>query len=90
MAELTGACFAMDAGENVSTIRQNLQTEYTERLIRIIQNKGKSKYNHVAVANAHANIIKIKKYISKKHGVNSSTQAHREYIGYRIKKALDT
>ena len=90
MAELTGACFAMDAGENVNTIRQNLQTEYTERLIQIIQNKGKSKYNHVAVANAHANIIKIKKYISKKHGVNSSTQAHREYIGYRIEKALDT
>ena len=90
MSELTSACFSVDAGENVNTIRQNLQTEYTERLILIVQNKGKTKYSHISVANAHANLLKIKKFISKRHGVDLATQAHREYIGYRIKKALDT
>ena len=90
MSELTSACFSMDAGENVNTIRQNLQVEYTERLILIVQNKGKTKYSHMSVANAHANLLKIRKFISKKHSVDFATQAHREYLNYRIKKVLDT
>jgi len=90
MSELTGACFSVDASENVNTIRQNLQVEYTERLILIVQNKGKTKYSHMSVANAHANLLKIRKFISKKYSVDLATQAHREYLNYRIKKVLDT
>ena len=33
MNDLTTACFSADAGSNVNTIRMNLQTEYTKRMV---------------------------------------------------------
>ena len=88
--DLTNSCFASDAGTNVNSMRRNLQIEYTERLIKIVLNKGKVKYDHLAVSIAHANLNKIVKYSSKKYNVDEPTKAHREYLLYRITEALDT
>ena len=88
--DLTNSCFAVDAGTNVSSMRRNLQIEYTERLIQIVLNKGKAKYDHLAVSAAHANLNKIIKHSSKKYNVDEATKAHREYLLYRITEALDT
>ena len=90
MRDLTNSCFAVDASTNVNAVRRNLQIEYTERLINAVLNKGKVKYDHLAVSAAHANLNKIVKYSSKKYNVDEATKAHREYLLYRITEALDT
>ena len=89
MNDLTQACFSADAGTNVSIVRQNLQIEYTNRLIQIALNKGKVKYDHLSVSTSFNNLNKIKKHISKTSGVDESTKAHRKYIHHRIEKALE-
>ena len=55
-------------------MRMNLQTEYTKRLIKIVLNKGKVKYDHISVSTAFGNLNKIKKYSSKTNGVNDATK----------------
>ncbi len=90
MKDLTNACFSADAGSNVSSMRINLQTEYTRRLISIVHNKGKVKFDHVSVAMAFNNLNKIKKYAAKTSGANDQTKAHRKHLVYIIDKALDT
>ena len=90
MKDLTNACFSADAGSNVSLMRINLQTEYTKRLISIVHNKGKVKFDHVSVAMAFENLNRIKKYASKTSGANDQTKAHRKHLVYTIEKALDT
>jgi len=88
--DLTTACFSADAGSNVNTMRMNLQTEYARRLISIVHNKGKGKYDHVSVAMAFENLNKIKKYAGRFKGVNDATKAHRKHLIYIIDKALET
>ena len=90
MKDLTLACFSADAGSNVNTIRINLQTEYTKRLIQIVKNKGKVKFDHVSVSLAFDNLNRIKKYASKTSGTNDQTKAHRKHLVYIIEKSLDT
>ena len=90
LTDLTNACFSADAGTNVSLMRINLQTEYTKRLISIVHNKGKVKFDHVSVALAFNNLNKIKKYAAKTSGTNDQTRAHRKHLIYIVEKALDT
>ena len=90
MKDLTNACFSADAGSNVSLMRINLQTEYTKKLVSIVHNKGKVKFDHVSVAMAFENLNRIKKYASRTSGVNDQTKAHRKHLVYIIDKALDT
>ena len=89
LLDLTNACFAADARQNVNPIRRILQAEYTERLINIVLNKNKQrKYDHLTVSAAFDNLNHINKYISKVHGVDKPTKAHRKYLAYRIHKTL--
>ena len=90
LSDLTTACFSADAGSNVNTMRMNLQTDYTKRLIKIVHNKDKGKYDHVAISTAFESLNKIKKYASRYNGVNEPTKAHRKYLIFIIDKALDT
>ena len=90
LGDLTNACFSADAGSNVSLMRINLQTEYTKRLVSIVHNKGKVKFDNVSVAMAFNNLNKIKKYAAKTNGANEQTKAHRKYLVHIIEKALDT
>jgi hypothetical protein len=89
LLDLTNACFAADARQNVNPVRRTLQVEYTERLISIVLNKNKKgKHDHLTVSAAFDNLNHIKKYISKVHGVDEPTKAHRKYLAYRIHKTL--
>ena len=90
MGDLTTACFGADAGTNINTIRMNLQAEYTKRMIQIVLNKGKTKYDHISVSSAFGSLNRIKKYASKTNGVNNATKNHRKHLVYLIEKALDT
>ncbi len=89
MLDLTTICFSADAGTNVNAVRRNLQIEYTQRLIRVVQNKGKVKYGNLAVASAFENLNKVKKYTLKSYGTDEATKAHRKYLTYRINKELE-
>ena len=88
LKDLTTACFSSDAGSNVNSMRRNLQVEYAKRLIQVVHNKGKSKYDHLAVAVAYENLNSVKKYASRFNGVDEPTKAHRKYLIYIIEKAL--
>ena len=90
MEDLTTTCFSADAGSNVNSMRRNLQAEYTKRVIQIVLNKGKVKYDHISVSAAFENLHKIKKHVSKVSGVDDATKSHRKYLSYSINKALDT
>ena len=86
--DLTTACFSSDAGSNVNSMRRNLQIEYAKRLIQVVHNKGKIKYDHLSVAAAYENLNSVKKYASRFNGVDEPTKAHRKYLIYIIEKAL--
>tara|TARA_B110000438_G_scaffold65133_1_gene65724 strand:+ start:2654 stop:5197 length:2544 start_codon:yes stop_codon:yes gene_type:complete len=90
MIDLTSACFSSDAGSNVNSMRRNLQAEYTQRMIQIVLSKGSGNYDHLSISAAYENLNKIKKYVSRLHGVDEPTKAHRKYLAYRIQEALDT
>ena len=61
MLDLTIICFSADASTSGNAVRRNLQIEYTERLIRIVQNKGEAKWGHLAVADACEDLNRVKK-----------------------------
>lgn len=87
--DLTDACFAADAGTSVNSIRRNLQIEYTDRLIKMVLQKG-VKHDNLTISSAYSNLQKILKHINKKYGVDSATKAHREFLHYKITEALDS
>ena len=88
--DITDACFAIDAGTSVTSVRRNLQIDYTERLIKMAVNKKGGKHDNLTVSSAYANLQKILKHINKKYGIDEATKAHREFLYYRITEALDT
>ena len=87
--DLTDACFAADAGTSVNSIRRNLQIEYTDRLIKMVLQKG-VKHDNLTISSAYSNLQKILKHINKKYGVDNATKAHREFLHYKITEALDS
>src|SRR5690606_19104416 len=57
MRDLTDAIFKADVGSNVNSFRQNLQIEYTKRLIDIVKSDT---YSYQAQSNALAQLKSIK------------------------------
>lgn len=87
MTDLTNAIFKDDLGKSVSSVRQNLQIEYVQRLAEIV--KSVSSYTHVAKAQAFYELSSIKKMTAKVSSPDTSTKAHRDYVKYLIDNALD-
>ena len=75
---------------DVNTFRQNVQTEYTQRLIKILKPSNTDIYGHHSQAAALRALKSIKSYTRKQTGVSSGTSAHREYINHLIDSALNT
>jgi len=86
LGDLTTAIFKADAGSSVHTIRQNLQKEYTIRLLEIVNSKS---YDYTAKAQALAEINTIKKSYTNANIVDASTKAHRAYLSWYINSELD-
>ena len=88
--DLTADIFRADIRRSVNTFRRNLQSEYVNRLIKII-GQGESKtsnYDYISRATALSHLKKIKKMISKKAGTDRGTQQHREFLEHKITSAL--
>ncbi len=90
MADLTLAIYIDDMRGDVNTFRQNVQTEYTQRLIKILKPSNTDIYGHHSQAAALRALKNIKSYTRKQTGVSSGTSAHREYINHLIDSALNT
>ena len=88
ISDLTLAIYIDDMRGDVNTFRQNLQTEYTHRLIKILKPSNADIYGHHAQSTAYRALKNIKNYTRKQTGVTSSTSAHREYINFLIDSAL--
>ncbi len=84
LTDLTHACFQGDGAE-VSTIRQNLQMNYTDRLIGMVKTPV---YDAISQSAAYAQLTEIKKLASSTTG-NEETKAHFALLKMKIEKAFD-
>jgi len=86
MNDLTDAIFAADLRSDVNTFRQNLQTEYVERLVSIVDDEGD--YDHTSKSMALYQVREIERMLGRKRGGNVETQAHTQNILYLIERLL--
>jgi hypothetical protein len=80
MTDLNNAIFKTDAYSNINTFRQNLQAEYTNRLITIIKNDPKNRNSNVVKSMALYNLKSIRKMMAASTNVDIATKAHKEYL----------
>ncbi|VXB25803.1 conserved hypothetical protein [Flavobacterium sp. 9AF] len=80
MADLSNAIFKADVYSNINTFRQNLQAEYTNRLIEIAKNDPKNKNSNVVKSVALQNLKTIRKMLSTPASIDLSTKAHKDYL----------
>jgi len=86
VSDLTSATFSADAGGNVNTFRQNLQIEYVNRLISMLEIDS---HDYIAKSAALYNLQNIRSMMDSKGSVNEETRAHAAHINTAIDKALD-
>ncbi|MGI9259686.1 MAG: hypothetical protein ACR2QQ_12695, partial [Gammaproteobacteria bacterium] len=78
--------FAADMRGDVSTFRQNLQLEYVNRLIRILDNDD---YDYPSQSMALYQLREIEDMMDSKRRGNTETRAHTQSILYVIERALN-
>lgn len=88
MTDLNNAIFKADAFSNINTFRQNLQAEYTNRLISIIKNDPKNKNSNVVKSMALYNLKNIRKMMATSTNADIATKAHKEYLITLIDNSL--
>ena len=88
MEDLTNAVFKEDMNTEVNSFRQNLQIEYSNRLIKIIS-EDNLKYDHRVRSIILYQLKNIEKNFKAKPGINSEVKAHREHILFNINKSLE-
>jgi hypothetical protein len=87
LADLTNAVFKEDISGSVIPYRQNLQVEYLERLINILDD---NRYNLPVLKSAvFGEVSKIKTMLVATAG-DQATRSHRQYMQQLIKKAMDS
>mgnify|MGYP000908530961 FL=1 len=85
LSDLTNAVFVEDANSVVNTVRQNLQTLYVRRLIKLIDIEASYEMTTAAAYSSLRNIEKI----AKRRSQDPETQAHRDYLLWLINSALE-
>ena len=87
MSDLNNAIFKADATGNVNSFRQNIQVEYTKKLIAMVSGPKSKRYVSAAQSMAVYNLKQIQKTASSSTG-NISTKAHRSHLKTLINNAL--
>ncbi len=91
MTDLNNSIFKADASGSINTFRQNLQLEYTERLIKMLNKPNssqKTKYSYSAKSMALYNLKKIKTMVSNGTG-NTLTKAHKDHLKTLVTNTLE-
>ena len=87
MIDLRKSIFQSDMNDNITTVRQNLQTSYVNRLLSIVR-KG-SIYDNISKSSSYYNLDWLKNNLNKNTGDLSSKQ-HKSYLLYLITDALNS
>ena len=87
MIDLRNSIFESDMDKNVSTIRQNLQVSYVNRLLSIVN--PKSSYDNFAKTSAFYNLNWLKDNLDNTIG-NLQTRQHKDYLLYLIESLDNT
>ncbi|WP_420552991.1 zinc-dependent metalloprotease [Tenacibaculum aiptasiae] len=87
MTDLNNAIFKADLYTNVNSFRQNLQTEYTKMLLKMVVGRTSSRYTNAAKAMALYNLKKIKTWSGNGLG-NIATKAHKNQLKLLINNSL--
>lgn len=87
MTDLNNAVFKTDITGNVNSFRQNLQLDYTNRLIAMLTGNQNSRYNHHAKSMALYNLKAIKTMAANAAG-DVSSRAHKQHLTTLIDNAL--
>ncbi|MBP9181205.1 MAG: zinc-dependent metalloprotease, partial [Bacteroidia bacterium] len=90
-SDLTEYCFRDDMAGTVNTIRQNLQLEYTRRLITVagIQEGSNSNFDPISKSAAMSQLKKIRGLMAIALVTSTGeTKAHREHVALLIDKAF--
>ncbi|UXP32866.1 zinc-dependent metalloprotease [Reichenbachiella agarivorans] len=85
MNDLNQIMFGIEKNNSINTTRQNLQIEYTKRLINIVDDK--SDYISAAKSMALYNLQSIRKMTM--NSTDLSTLAHKRYLDFMISQSLD-
>lgn len=86
MTDLNNAIFKTDIYGNVDSFRQNLQIDYTNRLIAMLIGNQSDRYNHLAKSMALYNLKAIKGMLNTTGDVLS--KAHKQHLSTLIDNAL--
>jgi hypothetical protein len=94
LGDLSDAIFDDDLRGPVDTIRQNLQLEYVDRLLAIVESghagaSAPSPYDVPSRAAAYAQLRTIDDMMAKSRKANAETDAHRQYLRYQIESRLE-
>ena len=87
MTNLTEAIFSADLRGDVNTFRQNLQTEYVQRLIGVVADEND--YDHTSKSMALYQVQEIERLLNRKRGGSVETRAHTQRILYLIERLLE-
>ena len=87
MSDLTDAIFKADIYGNVNSFRQNLQVEYTNRLIGMLLGNSADRYDNNSKSMAIYSLNKIKSMTAPSGDVSS--RAHKLYLRTLIDNAMD-
>lgn len=89
LTDLTDAVFVSDLKKSVNIFRRNLQTEYVNSLLEAAGLEGRTKYDYASQAMALYQLQQIKKMMLAHPAADTDTKAHREYLVYKITKAVE-
>jgi hypothetical protein len=93
LGDLSAAIFADDSRDDVVTLRQNLQLEYVNRLLGIVESGSDatqpSSFDAPSRAAALQQLQQIDEWSSNARNVDNETVAHRKHIRYQIASRLD-
>ena len=87
MIDLRNSIFESDMDKNISTVRQNLQVSYVNRLLSIVN--PKSSYDNFAKTSAFYNLNWLKDNLDNSIG-NLQTRQHKDYLLYLIQSLDNT
>lgn len=87
LKDLTNGIFMEDLNSSVSTIRQNLQEEYVNRLLNIID--AKSSYAYTSKSAVFGEVKRILNWMKTNSGGDVATNAHRAHLTFIINNAFE-
>ncbi len=90
MDDLTAAIFDADLSGNVNTFRQNLQTNYVQRLAAMVKEETRAGFDTQAQAMALYQLTTVRKNIGSRRGMDDETRAHSQNLILIIDRALET